>query len=229
MGEVKLYGVWASSYCNRVQMALKLKGIPYEYVEEDVSNKSRSLLNYNPVHKKVPVLVHNGRPIAESLVILEYVDEFWKKAPLLLPEDPYERAKVRFWANFYDQKLSPSINSIVKTGGEEQEKAIKELLENMRVMEEELFEKESTVTARSPFFNGDSPGFLDIVMGSSMCNHRAVKEALVVGTDLINLDKYPFCYSWLTALEEHPIMKDTLPPHDKLVELIRKWREKLAH
>jgi glutathione S-transferase len=103
--EVVLFGTWASGFCKRVEVALKLKGIPYEYVEEDLANKSESLLLYNPVHKKVPVLLHNGKPVSESLVILEYIDDCWKNAPKLLPEDPYQRAKVRFWANFHDQKV----------------------------------------------------------------------------------------------------------------------------
>ena len=104
-GEVVLFGSWASPFCTRVELALKLKGIPYEYVEEDLTNKSELFLSYNPVHKKVPVLVHNGKAIAESLVILEYIEETWKNSPKLLPEDPYQRAKFRFWANFYDQKV----------------------------------------------------------------------------------------------------------------------------
>nr|XP_023920054.1 glutathione S-transferase U2-like [Quercus suber] len=58
----------------------------------------------NPVHKKVPVLVHNGKSIAESLIILEYIEECWNTTQKLLPEDPYQWAKLRFWANYYDQK-----------------------------------------------------------------------------------------------------------------------------
>ncbi|XP_022775614.1 glutathione S-transferase U9-like [Durio zibethinus] len=109
MGEenkVILHGTWASPFSKRVELALKLKGIPFGYVEEDLQNKSPQLLHYNPVHKKIPVLDHNGKPIAESLVILEYIDETWKNRPHLLPEDPYKRSKVRFWTSFVQQQVS---------------------------------------------------------------------------------------------------------------------------
>jgi glutathione S-transferase len=105
-GGLKLLGLTVSPFVIRVRMALQLKGIGYEYVEQDLFIKGELLLMCNPVHKKVPVLIHDGKPICESLAIVQYVDEVWAATGTsILPADPYERAHARFWAAYADSKV----------------------------------------------------------------------------------------------------------------------------
>lgn len=61
---------WPSSYAMRVKTALVEKGIKYESKEENLMDKSPFLLEMNHVHKKIPVLIHEGKSICEYLIII---------------------------------------------------------------------------------------------------------------------------------------------------------------
>jgi len=96
-------------------MALKLKGVPYDYLDEDyLVVKSPLLLQLNPVYKKVPVLVHNGKILPESQLILEYIDQTWTNNPIL-PQSPYDKAMARFWAKFVDEQVILKTNSFINS------------------------------------------------------------------------------------------------------------------
>jgi glutathione S-transferase len=103
--QVTLLDFWPSPFGMRARLALAEKGVKYEYSEEDLRSKSALLLQMNPVNKQIPVLVHNGKPVCESLIIVQYIDEVWKDSAPLLPSDPYQRAQSRFWADFVDKKV----------------------------------------------------------------------------------------------------------------------------
>ncbi|CAI0448051.1 unnamed protein product [Linum tenue] len=218
--EVVLFGSWSSSICTRVHIALKQKGIAYKYVEEDLQNKSQSLLSYNPVHKKVPVLVHNGKPIPESLLILEYIDEFWKdSAPMLLPGDPHHRAKVRFWAKFHDEKMAPNVYKMIFAKGDKEQvgKAVAEFDELLTVFEQGV-QNDFPAMFPSVGEGHQAMGFLEIVAGVKICIYEAVEAT--VGP-VFDTAKHPAFTSWVNALKELPLMKEHLPLHDKLVARIK--------
>lgn len=112
-----LLDFWVSPFGVRVKIALAEKGIKYkyEYEEEILNDKSELLLKANPVNKQIPVLIHNGKAVCESTIILEYIDEVWKDKSPILPCEPYERALARFWADYVDKKVpcDPPFSNIV--------------------------------------------------------------------------------------------------------------------
>ncbi|EYU26248.1 hypothetical protein ABFS82_08G198200 [Erythranthe guttata] len=147
-----------SMFGMRARIALAEKGVDYEYREQNLFDKSALLLEMNPVHKKIPVLVHNGKPVCESMNIVEYIDEVWKNnnSSSLLPSDPYQRSQARFWADFVDQKVADAGKRMWLKKGEEQEAAKKELLDALKLLEGELGNKR--------YFGGDSFGFADVAL-----------------------------------------------------------------
>ncbi|KAM7526407.1 hypothetical protein LguiA_016309 [Lonicera macranthoides] len=206
--EVKLFGLRRSPYSCRVEIALKLKGIAYEFIEEDLSKKSPLLLEYNPVHKKIPVLVHNENPIAESLVILEYIDETWKGASIL-PEDPYERAMARFWSKFIDEKCVPAL---LKAGnGKENEKGIEEAVELLKTLENEL--------KGNKFFGGELVGLVDIAAVGIGYWLGVIEE--VTGVEFLSKEKFPKLREWIDEFVNCSVVKESLPPRDQLVDSFR--------
>ncbi|KAJ9172420.1 hypothetical protein P3X46_015661 [Hevea brasiliensis] len=209
--EVILFGMCISPFSRRIELALKIKGIQYQYIEEDLSNKSPLLLKYNPVHKKVPVLVHNGKPIAESLVILEYIDETWQNNPIL-PKDPYSRAIARFWAKFVEEKILETGLKTNKVKGEELEQLKQEVHQNLKLLEKELEGKE--------FFGGEKIGFLDIV-AFVVAHWFQVASEEVMQVEFISEEKFPVLHKWLGKLREIDVVKKCLPPRDKHAAFIK--------
>ncbi|XP_059663960.1 probable glutathione S-transferase parC [Cornus florida] len=119
-------------------------------------NKSPLFLKMNPVNKQIPVLIHNGKPICESLIIVQYIDEVWKDQSSLLPCDLYKRAQAKFWADYIDKKVFSNGRNLVFSKGETQEAGKKGLIECFKVLETELGEK--------TYFGGETFGFVDIAL-----------------------------------------------------------------
>ncbi|HLS57342.1 MAG TPA: glutathione S-transferase [Zeimonas sp.] len=87
-----LAGFAVSNYYNKVKFALLEKGV--EFTEElNWATKDEPTLEASPLGK-VPFLRTAQGTLCESQVILEYLEDAYPQVPLL-PQEPFERAKVR--------------------------------------------------------------------------------------------------------------------------------------
>jgi maleylpyruvate isomerase len=98
---VKLYTYFRSSAAYRTRIAVNLKGVSSETVNIDLraaalDQRKPEYLAVNP-QGLVPALVVDGITIAQSLAIIEYLDEVHPE-PQFLPKSPIDRARVRAMA-----------------------------------------------------------------------------------------------------------------------------------
>ncbi len=98
-----LYDAARCPFCARVRIVLAEKGVPYEPIEIDLSNRPSWLYEKNPAGK-VPVLEEDTLVLPESVVIMEYLEERYPE-PALLPSDPAQRALERLRIDRFDDDL----------------------------------------------------------------------------------------------------------------------------
>ncbi|XP_055808759.1 probable glutathione S-transferase [Solanum dulcamara] len=151
--EVILLDFWPSMYGMRVRVALAEKGVNFVYKEENMVEKSTILLEMNPIYKKIPVLIHNGKPICESLNVVQYIDEVWKDKVTFLPSDTYEKYQALFRADYVEKVFDTGRKLWMGKGGEQQRRK-ENYIDSLRMLEGILGDK--------LYFGGEKIGYLDI-------------------------------------------------------------------
>lgn len=105
----RLYHYPLSPYSRKVRLALGEKRIEVELVEERYWEQDLDFLRRNPAGQ-VPVLRLNGKTLADSQAICEYLEET-VPAPPLLPRDPDGRYEVRRLCAWFDGKFHREVTA----------------------------------------------------------------------------------------------------------------------
>ena len=102
------------SVCSaKVRLVLREKGlepVEHHYNLRKGDQFAADYMALNPMGV-VPTLVHDGRPVIESTLICEYLDEAFPEPPLR-PADLVERAGMRRWASIPDQGLHAACGAV---------------------------------------------------------------------------------------------------------------------
>jgi glutathione S-transferase len=99
-----------STCSQKVRLCLHEKGLAFTDTKIDFRKKEHlapEYLKLNP-NGVVPTLLHDGRPIVDSSVIVEYLEEVFPR-PRLSPAAPYERASMRAWLRYIEEVPTTAI------------------------------------------------------------------------------------------------------------------------
>lgn len=111
MTEFVLYNAPQSTCSQRVRFTLNAKGLDYEEHKLDLFAGDQLKPEYTKLNPNglVPTLVHDGHPIVDSSVIMEYLDEIRPEPRCFLPQNARRRAAMRALIRYIDEVPTPAV------------------------------------------------------------------------------------------------------------------------
>lgn len=108
------YGHPFSSYAWKVLIALYEKGIEFDY---RALESAPPFTHYDELRAhwsvgQFPLIVHDGRPLFESSIIIEYLDQVVAE-PRLIPVDPQVALNIRFLDRIFDNHFQARFQAVV--------------------------------------------------------------------------------------------------------------------
>ncbi|KAI1273041.1 glutathione S-transferase [Xylaria sp. FL0933] len=183
---LKLYGGWFCPFVQRAWIVLHEKDIPHQYIEINPYQKAPEFLALNP-RGLVPTLavpgnsISNGsaeegkgkeqKPLYESTIICEYLDEAYEETPLLPrgdqngganKTDAYVRARCRLWIDHIGNKIVPAFYRLLQHTPEK-DYSISSTRENL-LTHIRTFVREMEDSSAGPWFMGDKFSLVDIML-----------------------------------------------------------------
>tara|TARA_B110000196_G_C21146214_1_gene666735 strand:- start:40 stop:639 length:600 start_codon:yes stop_codon:yes gene_type:complete len=100
---MKLYSNSTDPFSHRCRIVLFEKGMDFEVIDVDLSNKPEDLSILSP-YSDSPVLVERDLVLTDANIINEYIDERFPH-PQLMPADPVMRARARLFLKDFESQL----------------------------------------------------------------------------------------------------------------------------
>lgn len=206
---MKLHNYFRSSASFRVRIALEIKGLTYDYVPVHLVKGEHKQPHYAALAPEmlVPHLEVDGHNLAQSMAIIEYLDETHPE-PALLPPDPLGRAQVRALAQSIACEIHP-LNNL---------RVLKYLVKELGASEEaknawyrhwvrsglEAFERQLAVLPDSHYCWGDAPTLADCCLVPQIFNGQRFD---------VNFDGLPRTMAAFEACMALPAFQRAQPSH----------------
>lgn len=176
---MKLHGYFRSSTSYRLRIALELKGLAYENIGVNLLNseqKDEAFTSRNPFGS-VPLLEADGRDRAQSMAMIEWLDEAYPQRPLL-PTDIEDRYTARELTYAIATELHAPLNlpvlKFLKSEYGKSQEEIEEWYRHWLARTLEPVEQRLSQLATGDFLF-DRPGIFEVVLLPQIYNARRFK------------------------------------------------------
>lgn len=208
-------------FAQKALIALYEMGVDFDIIEVDAKNKPASLFEVN---KKglVPALKDQGNAVVDSYIVLEYINDMWKKSDGkgLFPESPSQRAVARTWSTFISNNLVKNWSTLLFSKDEKViEEAKQKLADDIKVLEDAM-----KSISEGPFFMGEELGVVDIMLAPHI-ERIPVLENLK-GFKMPDAAELPRFQTWWNAVEAWPSYQQSKGQLDTFIASYKKLLEK---
>jgi glutathione S-transferase len=197
-----LIGQYDSPFVRRVGIALRLYGIPFEHKPWSTFGDADKIRDFNPLTRVPTLVLNDGTALADSHIILDYLDSLVPVSERLFPTSEPARHKALRIATlatglgdkvvslFYEQRLHKETSDLWIA------RCRSQIAGTLATLEAEC------AALKTPFWFGDTFGHADIAVA---CMVRFVSEA---HPGLVEWVSHPALADLAARLEDEPVFQD---------------------
>ncbi|MDC6484764.1 glutathione S-transferase N-terminal domain-containing protein [Methylophilaceae bacterium] len=199
---MKLYSNSTDPFSHRCRIVLYEKGMDFEVIDVDLTNKSEDLSILSP-YSDSPVLEERDLILTDPNIINEYIDERFPH-PQLMPADPVMRARARLFLKDMENQLFIYMKDLESKESKVREKA-KKIVTNILIQLTPILDKQ-------PFLLHEEYSMLDVAMAPLLwrLNYYDIK----LGNQCKSLLKYA------DKIFSRPLFNEAMSPAEKAMRPI---------
>lgn len=213
---LKLISFTICPYVQRAMIILNEKNFSFDIEYIDLSAPPPWFYDISPL-EKVPVLLVDEKPLFESMVICDYLDEITPGS--LYPADAFEKAQNRAWIEFGNDILGSTFALLRTDDAKKLNHLTNTLTDRFEVLEDEISD--------GNYFNGTNFSMIDAVYAPVFRYQKRIADYKDYGI----FENAPNVKAWGDRLLERPSVIKSVPEsyEESLIKFLKKQNSILGN
>ena len=216
---IRLYGLPLSTYCTKVRIVLRIKGVDFEDLAPPGGHYTSAEYRDNFAPGTIPFLEHDSIRLFDSEAIVEYLEEVFPD-PSLLGSDPASRANQRALSGFHTTRVEPRVRALFplvkQAAGDNACDSINACAQQFQYELDRL----DQVIDPQPFLGGQAPCLADCAYPSTIHMGMDILEFLGSPVEMSSQ-----LTNWLVKLDQQPVIGEEVESNRAA---IAKWIQSVS-